>query len=97
MDRHGLQSGSANAATPTRPPGRQTDARYADWVHRQTAALAAHGSGVYLGDTDFTQRQDRFLSDDAYRRLGRVRAEHDPSGRFGWYLARDPERLNVHD
>ena len=73
------------------------DARYAGWVHRQTAALAAHGSGVYLGDTDFTQRQDRFLSDDAYRRLGQVRAEHDPSGRFGSYLARDPQRLNVHD
>ena len=30
-------------------------------MHIRTAALAAAcGTGVYLGDTDFTQRQDRF-------------------------------------
>jgi FAD binding domain len=43
------------------------DARYSDWVHCRTAELAAHGAGVYLGDTDFTRRQDRFLSDSTYR------------------------------
>jgi hypothetical protein len=73
------------------------DARYADWVHRRTAALAAaHGAGAYLGDTDFTRRQDRFLSADAYRRLASVRAGRDPDGRFGSYLTRDPAGLNVH-
>ena len=72
------------------------DARYTEWVHRRTAALAVHGTGVYLGDTDFTRRQDRFLSDDAYRRLGAVRTQRDPSGRFASYLTCDPERLNVH-
>jgi FAD/FMN-containing dehydrogenase len=73
------------------------DARYTDWVHRRTAGLAAaHGAGVYLGDTDFTRRQDRFLSDAAYRRLGQVRARWDPDGRFASYLTRDPDGLNVH-
>ena len=73
------------------------DARYAEWVHSGTAALAgAHGAGVYLGDTDFTRRQDRFLSDDAYRRLAAVRARRDPSGRFVSYLTCDPEGLNRH-
>ena len=72
------------------------DARYAGWVHRRTAALAVHGAGVYLGDTDFTRRQDRFLTGDAYRRLTAIRAERDPSGRFASYLTADPERLNVH-
>jgi FAD/FMN-containing dehydrogenase len=72
------------------------DARYLDWVHRRTAALAAHGSGVYLGDSDFTRRQDRFLSDDAYRRLTAIRAKRDPSGRFASYLTSDPAGLNVH-
>jgi hypothetical protein len=72
------------------------DARYLDWVHGRTAALAAHGSGVYLGDTDFTRRQDRFVSDDAYRRLTAIRAKRDPSGRFASYLTSDPARLNVH-
>ena len=72
------------------------DEKYSDWVHRRTAELAVHGAGVYLGDTDFTRRQDRFLSDDAYRRLAAVRADRDPSGRFASYLAARPERLNVH-
>ena len=72
------------------------DARYSEWVHRRTAALAIHGAGVYLGDTDFARRQDRFLSDAAYSRLGAIRAERDPSGRFASYLTSDPEGLNVH-
>jgi FAD/FMN-containing dehydrogenase len=73
------------------------DARYAEWVHARMGALAAaHGAGVYLGDTDFTRRQDRFLADGAYRRLAAVRAARDPAGRFTSWLAADPERLNVH-
>jgi FAD/FMN-containing dehydrogenase len=72
------------------------DARFTEWVHRRTAALAVHGAGVYLGDTDFTRRQDRFLSDDAFRRLAAIRAQRDPSGRFASYLTREPEGLNVH-
>ncbi len=72
------------------------DGKYSDWVHGRTAALAAHGAGAYLGDTDFTRRQDRFLSDEAYRRLAAIRAERDPSGRFASYLASDPAGLNVH-
>jgi len=73
------------------------DARYEDWVHRRMGALAAaHGAGVYVGDTDFTRRQDRFVSDEAYRRLAGVRAARDPDGRFASYLAADQEGLNVH-
>jgi hypothetical protein len=73
------------------------DARYSDWVHRRTAELAAAcGTGVYLGDTDFTRRQDRFMSDDAYRRLAAIRAERDPDGRIASYLTCDREGLNVH-
>ena len=73
------------------------DARYTDWVHRRTAALAAaHGAGVYLGDTDFTRRQDRFMSDGAYQHLTAVRAERDPAGRFASYLTCDAAGLNSH-
>jgi hypothetical protein len=73
------------------------DDRYAGWVHGRTAALAdAHGAGVYLGDTDFTRRQDQFLSDEAYRRLAAIRAARDSDGRFAAWLAADPAGLNVH-
>ena len=54
------------------------------------------GTGVYLGDTDFTRRHDRFMSDDAYRRLAAIRAERDPGGRIASYLTCDHEGLNVH-
>ena len=69
---------------------------YRDWVQQRTADHAVHGAGVYLGDTDFTRRQDRFLSDDAYRRLAAIRAERDPAGRFTSYLTCDPAGLNAH-
>jgi hypothetical protein len=36
------------------------DEKYRTWVHERTADIARHGAGVYLGDTDFTRRQDRF-------------------------------------
>jgi FAD/FMN-containing dehydrogenase len=72
------------------------DDRYADWVHSRTRELAQVGCGAYLGDTDFQRRHDRFLSDDAYRRLGEVRAKWDPGGVFCSYLTTDPTRLNRH-
>jgi hypothetical protein len=66
-------------------------------VHRRTAGLAAAcGAGVYLGDTDFTRRQDRFVTDGAYQRLAAIRARRDPRGRFTSWLTCDPEGLNVH-
>jgi FAD/FMN-containing dehydrogenase len=72
------------------------DERYRAWVHERTADIARHGTGVYLGDTDFTRRQDRFLSESNYRRLEEIRARRDPSGLFASYLTADRERLNVH-
>ncbi len=68
-------------------PDEADDERYRSWVHGRTAELAAaHGCGAYLGDTDFSRRQDRFLSDDAYARLVEIRAQRDPQGRFAGYL-----------
>jgi FAD/FMN-containing dehydrogenase len=73
------------------------DERYRSWVHERTAAVALRcGAGAYLGDTDFTRRHDRFLSDENFERLQRVRQRWDPAGRFASYLAGDPDRLNVH-
>ena len=72
------------------------DERYRSWVHDRTGQLARHGVGVYLGDTDFTRRQDRFLSDENYRRLLEIRARWDPEGRFVSYLSAGAEGLNVH-
>ena len=37
------------------------DERHRSWVVDHTTRLATLGKGVYLGDTDFTRRPDRFL------------------------------------
>jgi hypothetical protein len=66
-------------------------------VHQQTAAIArAGGVGVYLGDTDFTRRPDRFLTDGNLARLQEICADRDPQGLFTSYLVSTPEALNVH-
>ncbi|HEY5200880.1 MAG TPA: FAD-binding protein [Acidothermaceae bacterium] len=72
------------------------DARYRGWVHDRTSELARHGEGVYLGDTDFTARGDRFMSDANYRRLEVIRALRDPDGMFCSYLASADMQLNEH-
>jgi FAD/FMN-containing dehydrogenase len=72
------------------------DDRYAGWLHGRTRELAQAGCGAYLGDTDFQQRTDRFVSDEAYRRLAEVRATWDPDGIFCSYLTPDDSRLNQH-
>jgi FAD/FMN-containing dehydrogenase len=72
------------------------DERFADFVHGNTAELAAEfGKGVYLGDTDFTHRPDRFVSDENFERLQQVRLAWDPDRRFCGYLINDESKLNT--
>jgi len=73
------------------------DDKYRNRVHELTAAVAREGGvGVYLGDTDFTRRQDRFLTDENFARLEAIRAARDPQGRIASYLSADRSQLNVH-
>jgi len=73
------------------------DEPLADFVHGATAELAADfGKGVYLGDTDFTRRGDRFVAEDNFKRLREVRLARDPGRRFCGYLIDDEAKLNAH-
>jgi hypothetical protein len=58
-------------------------------------ALEPVTAGQYLGDSDFTVRQARFMSDDAWQRLRSVRAVRDPGGLFAGYLSMDEATLNT--
>jgi FAD/FMN-containing dehydrogenase len=60
------------------------DERMRGWVHSHHGRLAAEvGEGVYVGDSDFTRRPDRYLSDAHAERLAEVRRARDPEGMFG--------------
>ena len=87
--------GRAYIATYAIWPDAADDDRHRDWVVRHTNRLAAVGKGVYLGDTDFTRRADRFLSDENFRRLQDIRARRDPDGLFCSYLIADGAQLNA--
>ena len=71
------------------------DERHRSWVAERTRSLAEVGEGVYLGDTDFTRRPDRFMADASFARLQAVQAARDPHGRICRHLISDGVALNA--
>ena len=65
------------------------------WVDEQFGQLQPVTAGQYLGDSDLSHRQVRFLSDENYARLQRIRADRDPDRLFVDYLTSDPATLNT--
>jgi FAD/FMN-containing dehydrogenase len=57
------------------------DEAHRDWVHGHHRRLAEVGEGVYVGDSDFSRRPDRFIAEDNLRRLREINARRDPDGR----------------
>ena len=52
------------------------------WLESVMADLEPVTVGQYLGDSDLSRRQVRFLSDASFQRLQAIRAERDPDGLF---------------
>lgn len=70
------------------------DERNRHWLNQAMAFAQAVTVGQYLGDSDMTNRQLRFVSDEHFARLQRIIAEADPDGVFVRYLAADPATVN---
>ncbi|MGN9846717.1 FAD-binding oxidoreductase [Nonomuraea sp. H19] len=66
--------------------GPADDEKCRSWLNSAMNRLSPYSDGCYLGDSDFTVRSDRILSDAAWSRLQRIRAVRDPEGRFPGYL-----------
>ncbi|MFT4211273.1 MAG: FAD-binding protein [Microbacterium sp.] len=64
------------------------------WMAEVFAHAEPVTAGQYLGDSDFTNRQVRFMSEESFARLQRIIADRDPEGRFARYLTHDPATLN---
>jgi FAD binding domain len=62
------------------------DERCLGWLESAMADLQPVSVGQYLGDSDHTRRQVRFMTDDAWARLQQVCADRDPHRVFVGYL-----------
>jgi len=63
------------------------DVRCVAWLDAAMADLEPVTVGQYLGDSDLSRRQVRFMSDEAWARFRRVRDAWDPDDLFVGYLA----------
>lgn len=65
----------------------ERDAELRSWLDDAMADMEPVTAGQYLGDSDFTVRQVRFMGDAQWRRLREIRAVRDPKGLFAGYLS----------
>jgi len=70
------------------------DALCRRWTDDTMARLEPFSAGCYLGDSDFTVRPARFMSDQAWDRFRAIRGERDPDRLFAGYLCADESELN---
>jgi FAD/FMN-containing dehydrogenase len=63
------------------------DERCRAWLDGAMADIEPVSVGQYLGDSDLSHRQVKFMSDESWARLQGIRAERDPDGLFVGYLA----------
>ncbi|MBR7826571.1 FAD-binding oxidoreductase [Actinospica sp. MGRD01-02] len=69
--------------------------RNREWLTEAMAYAQPVTAGQYLGDSDMTHRQLRFMAPENWARLREIIAARDPQGRFHRYLAKDHDSLNV--
>lgn len=66
----------------------EDDARYATWAVDNVRAMQHLATGCQLADENLAQRPARFVADANLARLDRLRAAHDPNGRFHPWMGR---------
>jgi FAD/FMN-containing dehydrogenase len=89
-----LQTDAYFAAYVIWPPSSGDGESCSRWLAERMTELEPVTAGQYLGDSDFTVRQHRFMSDDAWRRFQAIRDARDPGRLFAGYLCADQATLN---
>lgn len=64
------------------------------WVSEVFEHAQPVTAGQYLGDSDMSHRQLKFMAPENWARLQQIIADRDPEGRFHRYLAKDHDTLN---
>lgn len=70
------------------------DDRLRAWLADAMHTARPVTAGQYLGDSDMTARQLRFMAPENFERLQEVIQRRDPDGLFARYLARDAATVN---
>ncbi|MEU5341558.1 FAD-binding oxidoreductase [Streptomyces sp. NPDC020766] len=65
----------------------EQDGELRAWLDDAMARMRPVTVGQYLGDSDFTVRQLKFMGDEQWRRVQEIRAVRDPKGLFVGYLS----------
>ena len=70
------------------------DAENLAFVQQALAFAEPVTVGQYLGDSDLTNKQMKFMADDNFAKLQGIIADRDPEGSFVRYLTKDPSTIN---
>lgn len=63
------------------------DAKYANWATDCISAMAHLGKGIQLADENLGRRPAKFMADENFARLQKIRAKYDPDNRFNSWRA----------
>jgi len=66
----------------------EDDAKHAPWAAQRMREMASLATGCQLADENLGERPARFVADANLSRLDRLRATHDPEGRFHPWMGR---------
>ncbi|MFV5699082.1 FAD-binding oxidoreductase [Flavobacterium sp. ZT3R17] len=75
----------------------EEDKKCKTWLSEQINRIEKVTEGQYLGDSDFTKHQRKFISDANFTKLQAIRAERDPKGLFHSYLAKSDVVVNKNE
>jgi FAD/FMN-containing dehydrogenase len=65
-----------------------------NWLKSMMQRIQPITAGQYLGDSDFTVHQRKFISNENWEKLEAIRAQRDPQRRFHTYLTNEEKTLN---
>jgi hypothetical protein len=71
------------------------DARCRGWLLDQMKRMETFSDGYYLGDSDLPTRSARFMAEENFRKLAKLREKYDPSGKLCSYRPHRQHAINV--
>jgi FAD/FMN-containing dehydrogenase len=73
------------------------DAKNKEWLKNIMKHIEPITAGQYLGDSDFTAHNRKFIAEKSFDKLQKIRTERDPNGLFHSYLINENTVLNKND